>query len=85
VALKWRFKADRIFEASALLIVAGFLLMPLTLFVHISPLVGMVLSAGVACFDYLFSVPVILGRRPRIQRIVRQCDFATVNKRRFAA
>jgi DNA-binding CsgD family transcriptional regulator len=54
VGLKWRIKADGLFEISALLIIAGLLLVPLTLFIAANLIVSMVLSAGVVCFDYLF-------------------------------
>ncbi|MDR2105859.1 MAG: helix-turn-helix transcriptional regulator [Coriobacteriales bacterium] len=66
IGLKWHIRADGLFEVSALLNIAGFLLVPLTLFIAANPVVSTLLSAGVACFDYLFWFLLIsvAGRNP---------------------
>jgi hypothetical protein len=54
IIFKWQIRTDPLFEASALLIVAGLLLVPLSTAVGAQPVVSIILSSGRTFFDFLF-------------------------------
>jgi DNA-binding CsgD family transcriptional regulator len=51
---KWLIKADTLYQISASLIIAGLLLVPLVALQDALPLVSVILSLGVSCFDIFF-------------------------------
>jgi hypothetical protein len=51
---KWEVRANRLFDISVLLIVAGLLLVPLIVAMNIHPVTNLLISSGADCFYFLF-------------------------------